>query len=237
MINVGKPRCAIGREALSLERANSSNAKLPKSCRPPAKSRPHPWSEQLSFGWARTAEWNPAAAEPPLPPTYAYMGHRGTFTGRAQGVMLLPPYPASIPLWHVFCIILWERSCAELSIYTNLALWCNYFSFKRALSWFQFLTEASAAACPQLQQVVSAADATCQRGRTVANSPHVDVLRNVLTFSPQAACLLMILLKFREGPWHWFPSNVHVKTRNLGVRHNEIRELITIGEPLWRQKV
>ena len=106
-----------------------------------------------------------------------------------------------------------------------------------AFSQFQSLIEASAVACPQLQQLVSTTDTTRQRGRTVANSPHVDVLRNVLTFSPQTECLLTILLKLQEGPWHWFPSNVHVKTCNLGVRHNEIRELIVMGEPLWKQKV
>lgn len=166
------------------------------------------------------------------------MSHCGTFTGRAWEVVLLPSYPAGIPLWHAFWITQRWRSCAELSTYTDLALWWNYFSFKRAFSWFQSLTEASAAACPQLQQLVRAADTTCQRVRTVANSPHVDVLRNVLTFSPQAACLLLLIPpELQEGPWHWFPSNVLVKTCNLGVRHNNIRELITIGEPSWKQKV
>lgn len=49
------------------------------------------------------------------------------------------------------------------------------------------------------------------------NSPHGDVLRNMLTFSPQDACLPMIPLELQEGAWHWFPSNMHVKTCNLGV--------------------
>jgi len=84
-----------------------------------------------------------------------------------------------------------------------------------AFSWFQSLNVASAVVCPQLQQLMSAADTTRQTGRTVANSPHIHVLRNVPISSPQAACLLTILLKLQQGPWQ-FPSNVHVKTCSLG---------------------
>lgn len=141
----------IQKKAWYVQQHKTSEELLPS----PTQSQPHPWSEQRSFGWARTAEWNLQHQslphhQPPL--TWA------TFPGRAQDVMLLLCCPASVHLQHdASCVMLRQRGAesAERSSYTSLT--CGEITFPSKWDFLSFspwlkLLQLHARSCSSLCQ-------------------------------------------------------------------------------------